>query len=414
MVQLERKSAIVGMASITRKVETILQVSDSKDALEKLSNLVEEIFLSPTEPALCAFVDRILSEEVSKQVSKTAMTDFITALQVLQNGELLEIVCNHTITAMKRSFCSFYDLDHQLRERLFKYQLGTQQYSEAARTLSGVTLDNSSYVVSDKDKADLYVRCAETFLLDDEAIDAETFVNKASGLINSVGDKVILLRYRVLYARVLDANRKFLDAAVRYYELSISSENVVKEDLLVLYSKAMICAILGKASQQRKRLLSLLYRDERRCDVETLSAEGPIVVLVLTKMLKEQIITSTEMTTFAADLLPHQKALTSENLTIPEKSAIEHNICAVGKVYENIELNQLAEILNLDEHKTEKFAATMIKEGRLKASIDQADGLLFYDKVESIDIASSVFEKVVKLVASVEERFPSIVAATAK
>ncbi len=28
------------------------------------------------------------------------------------------------------------------------------------------------------------------------------------------------LRYRVTYAKVLDANRKFLEAALRYYELS--------------------------------------------------------------------------------------------------------------------------------------------------------------------------------------------------
>lgn len=36
----------------------------------------------------------------------------------------------------------------------------------------------------------------------------------------AVTDYWVQLRYRVTYARVLDANRKFLEAAMRYYELS--------------------------------------------------------------------------------------------------------------------------------------------------------------------------------------------------
>jgi COP9 signalosome complex subunit 4 len=74
----------------------------------------------------------------------------------------------------------------------------------------------------------------ETFLLDDEAIDAETFVTKASVLMNNVSDVAINLRYRVIYARVLDANRKFLEAASRYFELSITTvENVWRHDLIL-------------------------------------------------------------------------------------------------------------------------------------------------------------------------------------
>ena len=53
------------------------------------------------------------------------------------------------------------------------------------------------------------------------------FVNKASPFINDVSDVSLQLRYRVTHARVLDANRKFADAALRYYELSkINTINV--------------------------------------------------------------------------------------------------------------------------------------------------------------------------------------------
>ena len=55
---------------------------------------------------------------------------------------------------------------------------------------------------------------------DDASLDAEVFVNKASPFINAIDDLSLQLRYKVTYARVMDANRKFLDAAIRYYELS--------------------------------------------------------------------------------------------------------------------------------------------------------------------------------------------------
>ena len=66
----------------------------------------------------------------------------------------------------------------------------------------------------------------------DEAIDAEIYVNKASALINAAafqsksGEDAygpVQLRFRVTYARVLDANRKFAEAAVRYYGLSTTT-----------------------------------------------------------------------------------------------------------------------------------------------------------------------------------------------
>jgi hypothetical protein len=37
--------------------------------------------------------------------------------------------------------------------------------------------------ISDGEKADIYVKIAETFLAEDEAVDAEAFVNRASSLM---------------------------------------------------------------------------------------------------------------------------------------------------------------------------------------------------------------------------------------
>lgn len=65
-----------------------------------------------------------------------------------------------------------------------------------------------------------FYEITEAYLEDEAYVEAEIFVNKASPFINSVSDITIILRYRATFAKVLDSNRKFIEAAVRYHELS--------------------------------------------------------------------------------------------------------------------------------------------------------------------------------------------------
>jgi COP9 signalosome complex subunit 4 len=74
-----------------------------------------------------------------------------------------------------------------------------------------------------------YVKIAELYLQEDETVDAENFINRASRVIHSVEadtNWALKLRYQVSYARILDAKRKFLDAALRYYEFSQAKPEV--------------------------------------------------------------------------------------------------------------------------------------------------------------------------------------------
>lgn len=74
-------------------------------------------------------------------------------------------------------------------------------------------------------------------------------MNKASPLINLVDDWLLQLRYRLTYARVLDANRKFIDAAIRYYELSMSTNvttthSNVRTNSTVQYSTVPLLTVI--------------------------------------------------------------------------------------------------------------------------------------------------------------------------
>ena len=200
---------------------------------------------------------------------------------------------------------------------------------------------------------------------------------------NSVAGQIIHLRYKSTHARVLDANRKFVDAAMRYYELSITSQetidllNLKAGELLTYLGKAVTCVVLGKAGPQRSRVLGVLFKDDR---LHQLDYQDGFTshASILTKMYTEQLLRRDELATFEESLAEHQKAITADGFSFPEKAVIEHNMLAAGKLYDNIHFSELGSLLRLDAVKTERVAARMITEDRLKATIDQTEALLVY------------------------------------
>ena len=93
--------------------------------------------------------------------------------------------------------------------------------------------------------------------------------------------------------------------------------------------------------------------------------------------------------------------MTADSFTIIEKAVIEHNMLASGRIYDNITFTELGSILRLDANKAEKVAARMICEDRLKASIDQTEGLLLFD--EDRDTLRGWDERIKELCGEVAE-----------
>jgi len=154
--------------------------------------------------------------------------------------------------------------DNKIRQMLFDYMVNEQgQYSVAARILAGMRMEddpNSVYFTKPSDKCDVYVKIAECFLEDDEVAESDSAVTKAGGVVESIENPeqhmALILRYKSTYARVLDFNRKFLQAASRYHDLSQSSEELIRaEDLLAMLGRAVTCAILAPSGPQRQRVL---------------------------------------------------------------------------------------------------------------------------------------------------------------
>lgn len=95
-------------------------------------------------------------------------------------------------------------------------------------------------------KLDTYLKIARLYLEDDDPVQAEAYINRASLLQNESTNEQLQVHYKVCYARVLDYRRKFIEAAQRYNELSYKS--IVHEtERLEALKHALHCTILASA-----------------------------------------------------------------------------------------------------------------------------------------------------------------------
>jgi COP9 signalosome complex subunit 4 len=180
------------------------------------------------------------------------------------------------------------------------------------------------FFLSEKLHVEVYVKIAECFLEEDEIAESDAAVTKAGSVVESISNPdqhlALILRYKSTYARVLDSNRKFLQAASRYHDLSQSSGDLIRaEDLLAMLGRAVTCAILAPSGPQRKRVLGHIYNDSRLSQLDSIP-QFETHATILTKMYKNQILGKDELIKFESSLQPHQKAVMGDGLTIMERS----------------------------------------------------------------------------------------------
>lgn len=182
-------------------------------------------------------------------------------------------------------------------------------------------------------------------------------------------DLLLQIKYRAAQAKIWDFKRKFVEAASKYYELSLNSHLTELEKNNALNS-ALNCTILAQAGKQRSRLLATLFKDER---CQKLPAFN-----ILEKMYLERIIKCDQVKEFESILEPHQKATTTDGSTLLDRAVIEHNLLAASKLYNNIRFNELGNLFDISAEKAEKIASQMISEERMNGYIDQIGSIVHF------------------------------------
>uniref|UniRef100_A0A453IR81 COP9 signalosome complex subunit 4 n=1 Tax=Aegilops tauschii subsp. strangulata TaxID=200361 RepID=A0A453IR81_AEGTS len=353
-------------------------IADQRQKIEQYRHILASVISSspPDIPQAKRFLNHMVSDEVPLVVSRQLLQTFAQELGKLEPDSQKE-VAHYALTQIQPRVVSFEEQVVVIREKLAELYESEQQWSRAAQMLSGIDLDSGIRMLDDTNKLSKCVQIARLYLEDDDAVNAEAFINKASFLVTNSNQEVLNLQYKVCYARILDLKRKFLEAALRYYGISqieqrqIGDEEIDENALEQALSAAVTCTILAGAGPQRSRVLATLYKDERCSKLK--------IYPILQKVFLERILRKPEIDAFAEELKPHQKALLPDNSTVLDRAMIEHNLLSASKLYTNISFEELGTLLGIDPRKAEKIACRMICEDRMRGSIDQVEAVIHFE-----------------------------------
>ncbi|KAG8296947.1 COP9 signalosome complex subunit 4 isoform X2 [Homalodisca vitripennis] len=322
--------------------------------------------------ALTVFIEAIVNEGVSLVISRQILTDISSHLMSLPDN-ISKAVSHYTLDKVQPRVISFEEQVASIRQHLASIYEREQNWRDAANVLVGIPLETGQKQYSVDYKLETYMKIARLYLEDDDPVQAEAYINRASLLQAESKNEQLQIYYKVCYARVLDYRRKFIEAAQRYNELSYRS--IIHEDeRMTALRNALICTILASAGQQRSRMLATLFKDERCQQLPAYS--------ILEKMYLDRIIRRSELQEFEALLQPHQEALTGDGSTILDRAVIEHNLLSASKLYNNITFEELGALLEIPPSKAEKIASQMITESRMNGFIDQIDSILHFETRE--------------------------------
>jgi len=366
-------------AALQKTLGALLAVGspNHKELIEKLRGILEQIIALKDEEritGLRSFVDSMVNENVSLVVSRQLFTDFGARIQSLEDG-VAETVALFTLEKIQPRVISFEEQVSSLRQHLAQMYERQELWKQAAAVLVGIPLETGQKQYSIDYKLETYLKIARLFLEDDDPIQAEAYINRASLLQAESKNEELQIQYKVCYARVLDYRRKFIEAAQRYNELSYRTI-IHESERKTALQNALHCTILASAGQQRSRVLALLFKDER---CQQLPAFG-----ILEKMYMDRIIRRRELEEFAALLLPHQMAKTSDGSTILDRAVTEHNLLSASKLYNNISFEELGRLLEIPASKAERIASQMITEERMGGHIDQLESVVHFETKDSL------------------------------
>ncbi|KAM1176713.1 hypothetical protein PS1_016466 [Malus domestica] len=355
-------------------------ISDQRQKIEQYKHILSTVISSSDVVQAKKFIDHLLSDDVPLVVSRQLLQTFAQELGRWE-PETQKEIAHYALSQIR--VVSFDEQVMIIREKVAELYESEQQWSKAAQMLSGINLDSGTRAVDDTFKLSKCVQIARLYLEDDDAVNAEAFIHKASFLITTIQHEVLTLEYKICYARILDLKRRFSEAALRYYDFSqiekrqIGDQEIDEEALEQALSAAVTCTILAAAGPQRSRVLATLYKDERCSKLK--------IYPILQKVYLERILRKPEIEAFAEELKPHQKALLPDNFTVLDRAMIEHNLLSASKLYTNISFEELGTLLGIEPHKAEKIASKMIYEDRMRGSIDQVEAVIhFQDDSEEL------------------------------
>ncbi|KAI9492136.1 cop9 complex subunit [Zychaea mexicana] len=361
---------------VSKRLKDCTVQPQQKEKLDGFRSVLDDILSStPLGPDqiqhLKDYVESALNEQVGLVVSRQLLGEFIDLFDNrIADTEIQKQLLSFAIDQANPRAVSFEEQLSRLREKLAGVYEAEEDFLEAAKVLQSIQLDSGHRAISDDYKLQVYIRIVQLLLEVDEPVPAETYLNRAALLIPNSTDFVLGLKFKLSQARILDAKRRFLEAASKYHELSYVAQ-LDEDERIQCLTAAVQCAVLAGAGPQRSRTLATLYKDERTHHLSSFP--------VLEKTYIERVIRPEQVAEFFSTLKPHHRAKLGDGTTVLDRAIREHNLLSASKIYNNITFDELASLLNVSSDKAEDIACQMITENRMVGSIDQLERLISFE-----------------------------------
>lgn len=369
---------INSMASseVLERLHQVESISNPQKRAEAFKSVLSAIVsnVSSSLPAnLIAYVQSILSESIGVIHSRPLLSNFVEQYRSISDNDAKIEAGMSIIQLLQPRIVTYEQQDSDIKFIVAQAYEQEENFTESARVLQTVTLDSSQRSVSDDEKASVWMRICRCYLEEDDHTNALTYLNKVKQVIFNVADQTTRLMFALSQARIHDSQRNFLEASSAYHSLS-QEPAVDEEERLQALSAAITCAVLAPAGPMRARQLGKLYKDDRASDTAEYS--------ILEKIYLNRLLSPEEVKIFASGLKEHQLAKTADGSTVLDKAILEHNLLAVSRIYQNISILALGQLLGVDADRAEAYAAGMIESDRLSGSIDQIAGILYFNTKE--------------------------------
>jgi len=360
--------------SFQSKLSEFDQISKTEDKVNAYNGAVDQIIENKDTDKVVQLLEHILQDSFPTVICRDIINYFAKSFSKLPNDAVLDIG-NTALEMIASKIGLLEEEDALIRKEVASVYEAKKMHSDSAKCLQKIRLENSTRNVSLLEKATTYVTIAENWFYEDDAVNAELFLNKATHVILDVPDEEINMRYRYWKAKVFDSKRKFVFASQAYYELSSKEDyKIEEENKLELLKNAVTCAVLAPVGPQKSRLLTALYKDERTRNLENVD--------ILERMFNDKVINKELTQKFEKLLEDHQRTKGADGLTVLETAVLEHNIRVVSNIYQTISYEGLGTFLGITKDNAEKLISNMATEGRISAILDQRDEIIEFEKNE--------------------------------
>lgn len=362
-------------AKINDALATVSNSPDKGAAYQSILTRFKELSAPSTAVNdLSAIAESFFGASLGIVSTRAVLDTFVNTLRETKNDDLWIEVGTRTLALLNAQQSAFPEVAANIMELVATAHENNEDNEEAAKILAEIPLDSSQRMVTVTQRAQLWIRIVRNYLEVDDTTSAEMFINKLKNIMHQVEDQALSLNFRLSQARILDAQRNFLQAANRYHEISFSLA-VAEDDRMQTLSMAAKCAILAPAGPLRSRTLGRLHKDDRAPFLDDFG--------FLEKIFLDRLVSPAEVEKFAEGLAPHQLATTADGSTVLAKAVVEHNLLSASRLYSNIKFEALGVLLGLDAARAEETTARMIEQGRLVGRIDQLDDTIYFEGGEA-------------------------------